>query len=406
MNIIVYCRHFVNSKMLKICFFVYLAVLSLYVLLILNYGLNIMNNITREIYRSLLAHISNGEIKAGEPLPPEIKLAKTFDTNRMNAHRAVKMLEENSLVVRKKRVGTVLCEGIDQNLILRLIKEANRVIYILYSSTPHWIHWNETSFMALEKEIAAAEYSVMYDNIPTNGTRADYISLLKRISSAGASALVIFPDAEDAAFLKNNGDLLLDFQMPVYMLNRSGEPMPLDMVSFVSMDPFSDGIAVGTFLKKHGCRNIIMLNGEVGNAFWEIKRYEGLLVGLYRGNNSKILPPENILTTIDGFARALELVKKHRGDLVIVAVNNHYAAKFIDFAKQQDLFIPANYRLITLDDNPLFRSYNLTSMATPVQKIGRLFGKLICDKSWLEEYRGKVSIKVNSELIIRDTFKV
>ena len=37
-----------------------------------------------------------------------------------------------------------------------------------------------------------------------------------------------------------------------------------------------------------------------------------------------------------------------------------------------------------------------------MQKIGRLFGKLICEKSWLEEFRGKISIKVNSELVIRE----
>lgn len=363
-----------------------------------------MNNIIIDIYRSLLTGINNGETKPGEPLSPEIKLADAFGTNRMNAHRAVKMLEDNGLVVRKKRMGTVLSDNIDHNLIVRLIKEANRIIYVLYSSTPHWIHWNETSFIALEKEIAQANYSVMYDSIPVGGTREDYIALLKKISEAGASALVIFPDTEDSMFLQKNGDLLLDFQMPVYMLNRSGEPIPLDMVSFVSMDPFSDGITIGTLLKKHACKNIAMINEDTGQYFWGVKRYEGLLLGLQRGNGNKGLP-ENIPATPNGFAKTLELVKKHRGNMVIVAVNNHYAAKFIDFAKQQGLFIPADYRLIAFDDNPLFRSYNLTSMAAPVQKIGRLFGRLICDRSWLEEYRGKVSIKVNSELVIRETFK-
>ena len=354
----------------------------------------------------MLAKISNGEIKAGEPLPPEMKLAETFGTNRMNAHHAVKLLESKGLVIRKKRVGTVLRNDIDQTLVSSLALEANRIIYVLYSMTPHWIHWNETSFLALEKEIAPAGYSIRYDSIPSSGTREDYNALLKKISSAGASSLVIFPDAEDMIFLENNGDLLLDFQMPVYMLNRGGEPMPLDMVSFVSMDPFGDGITVGALLKKHGCQNVAMFNEESGRYFWGIKRYEGLLVGLQRGNDKTALQPENIISTPDGFTRALKLVKRFRGDMVIVALNNHYAAKFIDFAKEHDLSIPTDYRLITFDDNPLFRSYNLTSMAVPMQKVGKLFGKLICDRSWLEEFRGKVSIKVNSELVVRETFKV
>jgi DNA-binding LacI/PurR family transcriptional regulator len=365
-----------------------------------------MNDIIREICRSLLAKISSGEIKAGDPLPGEIKLAETFGTNRMNAHNAVKMLESKGLVIRKKRVGTVLRNDIDQNLVSRLALEANRIIYVLYSKTPHWIHWNETSFLALEKEIASAGYSVIYDNIP-NDTREDYDALLKKISSAGASSLVIFPDVEDdSVFLRKNADLLLDFQIPVYMLNRGGEPMPMDMVSFVSMDPFGDGIAVGTFLKKHGCQNVAMFNEESGKTFWGIKRYEGLLVGFRQGNGKATSQTENILSSPDGFSRAFELIKKNRGDMVIVAVHNQHAAKFIDFAKEHDLSIPTDYRLITFDDNPLFRSYNLTSMAVPMQKVGKLFGKLICDKSWLEEFRGKVSIKVNSELVVRETFKV
>ena len=143
---------------------------------------------------------------------------------------------------------------------------------------------------------------------------------------------------------------------------------------------------------------------EPGGLFWGVKRYEGLLLGLRRENEKNELP-ENIPANANGFARALELVKKHRGEMVIVAVNNQFAAKFIDFARQQGLFIPADYRLIAFDDNPLFRSYNLTTMAVPMPKIGRLFGKLICDRSWLEEFRGKVSIKVNSEMVIRETFK-
>lgn len=230
--------------------------------------------------------------------------------------------------------------------------------------------------------------------------------MLKKISASGASALIIFPDSQDADFLKNNGDLLLDFQMPVFMLNRSGAPMLLDMVSFVSMDPFSDGITVGALLKGRACKNVIMINEGTGKTFWGVKRYEGLLIGLQHDADGKTPPVENIPATTAGYAQALALIKKFRGNIVVVAVNNEFAAKFIDFTRQQGLFIPADYRLIAFDDNPLFRSYNLTSMAAPVQKIGRLFGKLICDKSWLEEYRGKVSIKVNSELMVRETFKI
>jgi DNA-binding LacI/PurR family transcriptional regulator len=362
-----------------------------------------MNDITRKIYAGLLSAIHDRSIGPGSPLPPETRLAEQFGTNRMNAHHAVKRLEDHGLVVRKKRVGTEVRQNIDYELVSRLLKEINRIVYVLYSSTPHWIHWNENSFTALEKEIAPAGYNIIYGMIPVDGTRADHHRILHEISAAGASALVIFPDAEDTAFLRHNNDLLLDFQMPVYMLNRSGETMAMDMVSFVSGDPFGDAAAVGTLLQRQGCRQVGMLNEASGTLFWGVKRYEGLALGLERGGNPT---PPNFLGTKDGFAAAAQAIRQAQGDFVLVAVNNQYAAQFIDFAAQQGLRVPADYRLVSFDDNPLYRSYNLTSMAAPMERIGRLFGKLICDQSWLKEYRGKVSIKVNSELVFRETFSL
>jgi DNA-binding LacI/PurR family transcriptional regulator len=183
--------------------------------------------------------------------------------------------------------------------------------------------------------------------------------------------------------------------------------MPMDMVSLVSIDPFGDGAAVGTLLRQQGCRNLGMLNEDSGKAFWGVKRYEGLLLGLEHGSGGDppAAPLLNFIGNADGFADAARAIRQANGDYVLVVVNNHYAAGFIDFAKREGLHIPSDYRLITFDDNPLYRAYNLTSMAIPVERIGRLFGKLICDQSWLKEYRGKVSIKVSSELIYRETFR-
>jgi DNA-binding LacI/PurR family transcriptional regulator len=222
-----------------------------------------------------------------------------------------------------------------------------KIVYVLYSKTPHWIHWNETSFQALEKEVTASGYSVLYDHIPSSDLRQDYVTTLKKASDAGASALVIFPDFEDTIFLANNGDLLLDFQMPVFMLNRTGEPKPLDMVSFVSMAHFSDGVTVGSLLRKRGCSNIVMLNECEGKSFWGRKRYEGLLVGLHHGDDKNITLPENILSTPQGYTKTVEMIKKSNGDMVIVSVNNEYAVGFIDFAQEQGLTIPTDYQLIT-----------------------------------------------------------
>ena len=362
-----------------------------------------MNNIILKIYKNILNGILDGSYPPGGMLPAETKIAENFGTNRMNAHFAIKKLEKLGLLERKKRVGTRINLNIDMETIERLIKETHRSIYILYSMTPHWIHWNEASFAGIEEIVEPEGYSITYCNIPTGQERAKYKKLLDEIINADASALVIFPDMEDSAFLSSNADLLRDLQIPIFMVNRSSEPMPMDMVSFVSMDPFGEGTHVGSLLQKNNCQNIIMITTLV--SFWGRKRLEGLQLGLKRGNKAFPKYFENVENVEKDFAKIVEKIRSTHGDIVVVPAHNEFAAQFIDYAAQYGLKPPADFKLITFDDNPLYKSYRLTSLGVPTREVGQVLGKLICDKSWLSSYRGRVSIKINSVLIVRDTFK-
>jgi GntR family transcriptional regulator of arabinose operon len=362
-----------------------------------------MNNIILKIYKSILSGILDKSFPPGTILPPETKIAENFNTNRMNAHFAVKKLEKLGLVSRKKRVGTRISPNIDLEKVGLLLNEMNRSICILYSMTPHWVHWNEASFTGIEEIVEPEGYSITYQNIPTGQERAKYKKLLAEITGANASALVIFPDSEDSAFMSSNADLLRDLQIPIFMVNRSGEPMPMDMVSFVSMDPFGEGVKVGSILRKNNYQNIIMITDY--DSFWGIKRLEGLQLGLKCGNKAFPKYFESSENGEEDFARAVEKIRSTNDDVVIVPAHNEFAAQFIDFAAKKGLKPPKDYKLITCDDNPLYKSYNLTSLAIPMKEVGQVLGKLICDKSWLSNYRGRVSVKINSVLIVRDTFK-
>ncbi len=362
-----------------------------------------MNNIILKIYKSILNGIIDGTYPPGSMLPAETKIAEDFSTNRMNANFAIKKLEKLGLLTRKKRVGTKINPNIDLENVESLLKEMNRSIYILYSMTPHWIHWNEASFTGLEEIVEPEGYSVTYQNIPTGQERAKYEELLNKIISTEASALVIFPDMEDTDFLRNNSDLLRDLQIPIFMVNRSGEPIPMDMVSFVSMDPFGEGAKIGSILRKNNFQNIAMITDY--ESFWGRKRLEGLKLGLKHGDKASKQKFESLGNKEADFAKIVEQIHSANDDIVIVPAHNEFSAKFIDFAAKHGLKTPKDYKLITCDDNPLYKSYNLTSLAVPMKEVGQVLGKLICDKSWLNNYRGRVSLKINSTLIIRDTFK-
>ncbi len=349
--------------------------------------------------------MASGKLQAQDILPREADLAVKFNTNRMNAQRAVNALASHNLVTRKKRIGTTVNPHLDQEKIQELLKETNRSIHVLYSMTPHWIHWNEASFAGLEEVVESHGFVVNYRNIPTGSGRDEYQRLLTGISDAGASALVIFPDMEDSEFLCDNADLLLDFQMPIFMLNRGGAPMPLDMVSFVSTDPFGDGVNIGTLLQKNNHRNILILTEGEGNSFWAVKRCEGIEMGLRRGTPVPEPKIRKVYNTPEGLQQALEMIKQEKGRITVVAINNEHAANLIDLCLSNGITIPKDYQLIAFDDNPLYRSYNLTSLGMPMKETGIVFGQMICDNTWIKAYKGKVSVKLNSKLIVRDTLK-
>lgn len=361
-----------------------------------------MNKQIENIFNYLLRKMADGTFKQGELLPFEKQLAGDFGTDLNNAHRAVSALEKHGLVIRKKRFGTIVTPDLDLTLARRLLNETSRQVCVLYSMTPHWIHWDQNSFDGLAEVIEPKGYSIVYKNLPTSSEgRESYAGLLHEIELQNMCALIIFPDQEDFYFMNDNSDLLQNLSIPVFMLNRSGEPLLMDTVSYISMDPFGDGLFVGKLLKKNNCRNIAMLN-VTEPQFWAEQRYKGLKQGLTGGDKSFSCP---VNFTVESQQPLLDFVIQQGMESVVVAVNNCIAAQFIDYAKARKLQVGRDYRVISFDDHPMYRSYNLTTLTVPRKKIGQLFGQMICDNSWLKAYRGLYTIKIHSDLIVRDTLK-
>lgn len=364
-----------------------------------------MNKPIKDIYLSILNGIREHTLKPGEKLPKEVELAKKFNTNRMNAHRALKCLEEEGLVHSKKRVGTFISNEIDERHVFNLVKNFSKKVMVMCSPNPYKVHWDNSSFTALEKRLHPEGYDITYCNIPASRERSDLKAILDEIEKGGYGALVVFPDTGDDSFLKENHDLLDILTVPLYMLNRAGDTSPYANASEVSMDPLGEGIQVGRTLKESGCKNVLFFDIESSSHFWSNMRYSGVTFGL-KGDykNSEILRLSHVedISNVTNFINTK--IKGTDQKWTIVAVNHILASNFIDIAKSQGLTVPNDFQLITFDDSPSYLAYNLTTMAQPVREVGELFANMILDKGWISKYRGKVSIKISSNLVIRKTF--
>lgn len=69
---------------------------------------------------ALRAQIESGELVAGEKVPGEEQLAVAFGCSRLTAHRALRELAEEGLVVRKRRAGTLVANRDSGGVLIRI----------------------------------------------------------------------------------------------------------------------------------------------------------------------------------------------------------------------------------------------------------------------------------------------
>ena len=105
-------------------------------------------------------------------------------------------------------------------------------------------------------------------------------------------------------------------------------------------------------------------------------------------------------------AALVDTLARPGGAKTLVAVNNWFAAAALNAAKERGLAAPRDFELIAFDNNPEFLDCHLTTMAHPFREFGEVFGRWIAERSWLDAYPGKVTVKVRSRLIVRNTLPV
>jgi GntR family transcriptional regulator, transcriptional repressor for pyruvate dehydrogenase complex len=74
----------------------------------------------RPVYQDVREHIQDlirkGDLRVGDKLPPERKLAETFDVSRNSVREAIRVLTENNIVQSRQGDGTYVCAADDGSL--------------------------------------------------------------------------------------------------------------------------------------------------------------------------------------------------------------------------------------------------------------------------------------------------
>ena len=315
-----------------------------------------MNNIRKKIYNHILTQVSERKLFPNDRVPTEVKLAEQFHTNRMNAHLAVKMLEKEGIVQRNKRQGTFINKDIPSKTILKLKNlSTNRVHVIASFSKFQNIHWNEASLRELESILNSNSYKVFYKELPARLTRDSFQKILSETKEVGSCAIVIFPDKGESIFLRDNLDIIFNYQREIYLFDRGSVLLDKWPFHSIRLDPFGEGVMVGKYLYEHGHRNILFLEQDSKDKrYWVEEREKGLRFGLDLISKGKIKPDIWRFSRESMYQKTCQRIIKSKEKFTVVTPNDHFAVWLIEAAETKVCI--ANIYTVTLSSIKLFFS--------------------------------------------------
>jgi GntR family transcriptional regulator, arabinose operon transcriptional repressor len=365
-----------------------------------------MNTIRKDIYNYILAEILSKRLRFGERLPTEFELAEKFATNRSAAHRAVKSLEDEGLVTRHKGRGTFVSLDSTKADGFYLKCDISKTLYVIAdTSKTRNIHWDSNTLLDMERSLCQKGNRIVYKKLPE--TRTQFQQLIAQISESGAMAIVFMPDQFDTDFLLENQDILSGYNGDIYMLSRGGRTSEDYPCHVLSANPRDEGEMAGQYLIKKGYQEIYFLQKKQHpvDKYWVKNRREGAASGTITASEGHIKITELRTNHSDNeiYSKAIEAIKKPDSRCAFIALNDNAAVEFIDYAEKEGLQAGIDYGIISFDNSPLCRNYNLTTIAPPLEKAGQSLAKMIMEKDWKKANGAQLIVKLKSYIIERST---
>jgi GntR family transcriptional regulator, arabinose operon transcriptional repressor len=349
----------------------------------------------RQVYQTLDRQIQAGQWKAGDRLPSEAELVRTFGASRITVGRAVRDLQTAGLVERRAGSGTYVkaaqsAAGLSFGLLIPDLGETE--IF-------------EPICQGMMASPLAREHALVWGSVNSGGTSRDehawqlcrqYID--RRVSGVFFAPLELTPRTDDVN--QRIARALDAARIPVVMLDRS--PFPYTergRHDLVGIDNRRAGFAITEHLARQGCRRIAFV--ALPDAAATVNAREaGYREALYafdlpvsRDAVRHIDPaePEPVRSLMDSY----------RPDAIVCA-NDRAAGRLMHTLLQLGYAIPADVRLTGIDDVEYARllPVSLTTLRQPTRQIGDAALSAMLDRIHRPELPPR-DIFLQCELIVR-----
>jgi GntR family transcriptional regulator, arabinose operon transcriptional repressor len=297
----------------------------------------------RQIYDSLKQAINSGEYRAGQRLPTESELVKTFNTSRVTVNRALRELQLGGFIDRRVGSGSYVCAATTQDYTFGLlIPDLGRTEIF------------EPICRGMAEAKVGREQVLLWGRSPEESqdieTQARELCqqwIAKKVSGVFFAPLELTGDKDKVN--ERIAELFIASHIPVVLLDRDVVPYPeRSSYDLIGIDNRRAGYVVTSHLVGAGCKRLIFV-GRHRSAPSCVARSVGFRDALQDAGLE--FQPEFVQHQTDPSSE--EQVRQIMSDLNpdgIVCSNDFTAAQLMRTLEQISVNIPDDVKMVGFDD--------------------------------------------------------
>jgi DNA-binding LacI/PurR family transcriptional regulator len=356
---------------------------------------------SRQIYDSLRTRIDSGELLPGAKLPTEVQLMQHFAVSRTTVSRALRDLELQGLIRRRRGSGTYVCE------LVPATEHLDLAFFVPWVESGSGLPYVEGLIHQRLADLASRRLSTLILTCLAGGESHEEraVNAAKSLIDLRVDGVFYYPAELPGDEMQLNRmvvDLLIAAGIRVVLIDRDIVPFPgRSEFTRIGYDNRRGGVVLAQHLMQVGCRRIAFVGiPEVSTAaadrlagYYEAHRMHGLNVdcGLVH------LVDEVEIT------RSFCDVLMHRDKPdAIICKNDRFAALIGRHLMAQGLQIGQDVKLAGFDDDPIAEllPVPLTTIRLPVQSFAQAAYEAMVDNVSGAD-RNARQIVIDAELVVR-----
>ena len=350
----------------------------------------------REIYEHIHHGIVSGRFAVGDRIPTETELSQQFNASRVTVARALRDLEQQGLLIRRRGAGTFVSQRQSEKAqLLGLISPDTPGIFSMITDSLARLAHDNGLGLLLGRQLTGDAGRLKQD---VDALCEQYIH--RKVAGVFFSPIDAAP--EIASLNHRIADALEKARIPVVLLDRDISDFPCrSRFDLVGLDNVHAGYVLAEHLIGLGYRRIVFPHPDrrVSTVTARIAGYHEAL----RAHGIACDPTWTALgdnTDVD-FVRGL--LRRTKADAMI-CVNDHDAAKMMRSLAALSVNVPGDLALVGVDDDrwATYLSVALTTLRQPCSEIASAAMTLMLERMARPSLPAR-EICLAGELIVRES---